>query len=1054
MFSSTSRTEQDLQASVRKACSGEESAPKRKHVRGCIVYTWDHKASKAFWEAMKLLPIQSDEIQMFKSLIVIHKVLQEGHPSSLVGGYRNIPWIESLGRTFPGDGMKNYGRLIREYVSYIIKKLHFHHDHRGFNGTFEYEEYVSLKVVSDPNEGYEAILDLLGLQDALDDFQRLIFASIHRSKGSECVVSALVPLVAESYGIHKFLVSMLRAMHRSAESDEVLQPLRDRFYDQYRRLYEFYADCSSIRYLTTLITIPKISVNPPNLMIEDSDTNGNGNGNSVELPPRPVPSSTPSTRSVEQEEVPQSMISQPTGMVRDTYAQQQREYELQQQQLQQQQQAQLLQQQQMQQQQQQYWEDQQRQQAEAQQLAQQQLMADQMQRQAQGRVAELERDMLALRGQYDRDQLMLEQYDQKVKALENELGTTVESAQQQLMSKEEQMNYLQEEVSYWKSKYESLAKLYSQLRQEHLGLLAKFKKVQQKASSAQEAVEKREKMEKDLKSKNIELADLIRERDRARLELDRLRGGSKNEIEKMEAEIRTLEDKLATTERAQSSNLSSIFSQHNKEMDELKSQLQRSMTISDPNRISDLEARLNERERELEIMHQTMEETINDLANQQKENDAAMDEQIDEVLSAHLVKLSNLIDAILKSGISRIQDSIFELDSPMQAGNLNSSPEYIATLIEKSSNLSTDFGTSFNNYIADGPNGDQIAVIETITYFTTSISDILLNTKGLTRLAKIDDFQDDLIDTARNLAEISQVFLESLFSENLKSLSDEEKTDTVINGNLDVQEILQTLLQFVESIKAPNQKINLDKSNMEISELVDHEMANATKAVDLASEHLNKLMSKPADPKLSDIDMEINKSILGSALAIITAIKLLISASIDSQEEIVNNGRGANSKASFYKKNNKWTEGLISASKQIAQSTGILIRIADGVLSGTNSSEELIVASNEVAATTAQLVSSARVKSQLMSKTQDNLEIASKKVNLACKQLVTKVGELISKKDDLDEVDYSRLSIHENKTAEMEQQVEILKLENALMGARKRLGEIRKFSYRDDDDDE
>ncbi|KGK36036.1 hypothetical protein JL09_g4815, partial [Pichia kudriavzevii] len=138
----------------------------------------------------------------------------------------------------------------------------------------------------------------------------------------------------------------------------------------------------------------------------------------------------------------------------------------------------------------------------------------------------------------------------------------------------------------------------------------------------------------------------------------------------------------------------------------------------------------------------------------------------------------------------------------------------------------------------------------------------------------------------------------------------------------------------------------------------------------------------------------------------------------------------------------------------IAYSTNTLIRIADGVLQNKHSNEELVVASREVAASTAQLVSAARVKSQFMSKTQNKLEDASKKVNLACKQLVDQVNKLIIGKHEVEDIDYSKLSIHENKTAEMEQQVEILKLENALSSARKRLGEIRKFSYKDDDSDE
>lgn len=75
----------------------------------------------------------------------------------------------------------------------------------------------------------------------------------------------------------------------------------------------------------------------------------------------------------------------------------------------------------------------------------------------------------------------------------------------------------------WKNKYEALAKLYSQLRQEHLELINKFKAAQLKANSAQEAIDKMERMERDMRAKNLELADMIRERDRSRHELDRLK---------------------------------------------------------------------------------------------------------------------------------------------------------------------------------------------------------------------------------------------------------------------------------------------------------------------------------------------------------------------------------------------------------------------------------------------------------------------------------------------------------------------------------------------------
>ncbi|GMG55552.1 unnamed protein product [Ambrosiozyma monospora] len=692
-------------------------------------------------------------------------------------------------------------------------------------------------------------------------------------RNGNVAVAALVPIIAESYGIHKFLISMLRAMYSSSSADELLQPLKERFFVQHRRLYEFYADCSSIRYLTTLITIPKIPYDPPNLTVQDDGT--------VITPP------TQERAPESPEPTPQPIQSQPTGAITDAYIKAQRDFELEQQKMEQERQAQLLQQQQQQQQQQQYWAEQQRQQAETQMLAQQQLLADQVQRQAQGRVAELERDLLALRGQYDKDQLMLEQYDQRVQALEQEIGNTSQTAQQQIASRDEQLTRLQEQVTYWKNKYESLAKLYTQLRQEHLNLLTKFKKIQQKASSAQEAIDKREKLEKEMKAKNIELADLIRERDRAKLELDRLKSSKNKEYETLELRNRDLEDRLATTERAQSSNLSSIFAQHNKEIDDLQKRLQNSLSISDPNRLADLENKLREKEMELEMTQQTMEETIKDLASQQHETDEAMNNQIDEVLQAHVNKLSSLIDSLLKAGADRIQDAVFELDSPMQAGNYNASPEYLATLIEKCSDVCTDFAKAFSDYIVDGPEGDQVAVINTITTLTTAIAEILLNTKGLTRLTKLDDYQDDLVDTARDTAEITQVFFEGLLSENLQGLSIEDQTDKAINGNIDVQEMLQALLQLVESLKAPNNRIDLNNVKGELSDLVDREMASASKAIDDAFAHLNDLLLRPIDPTISAFDTEINKSILASAMAIINAIKLLIQASIASQEEIV-----------------------------------------------------------------------------------------------------------------------------------------------------------------------
>jgi hypothetical protein len=164
-------------------------------------------------------PILADEVQTFKALITVHKVLQEGHPSTLREAMANRGWIDSLNRGMSGEGLRGYGPLIKEYVNFLLAKLSFHSQHPDFNGTFEYEEYISLKGINDPNEGYETISDLMSLQDRIEQFQKLIFSHFRSGGNNECRISALVPLVQESYGIYKFITSMLRAMHTSKCSD-------------------------------------------------------------------------------------------------------------------------------------------------------------------------------------------------------------------------------------------------------------------------------------------------------------------------------------------------------------------------------------------------------------------------------------------------------------------------------------------------------------------------------------------------------------------------------------------------------------------------------------------------------------------------------------------------------------------------------------------------------------------------------------------------------------------------------------------------------------------
>ncbi|TIA64181.1 SLA2 Src like adaptor 2 [Aureobasidium pullulans] len=1045
------KQESELAINIRKATSIEETAPKRKHVRACIVYTYDHRSSQSFWAGMKVQPIMADEIQTFKALITIHKVLQEGHPVVLKEAQAHVGWLESLSRGVAGgDGMKGYGSLISEYVYYLIAKLNFHRNHPEFNGTFEYEEYISLKSINDPNEGYETISDLMNLQDQIETFQKLVFANFRGGLNNECKISCLVPLVQESYGIYKFITSMLRAMHTALGDDEVLAPLRGRYDAQHYRLVKFYYECSNLRYLTSLITIPKLPQDPPNLLGDDEDRPA--------LPARPKnePVTKPADTPPRQPSVDPEPINE---FWKNEQARQQEEYEAEQRRLQAQWDEAQRQQQQASLQAQRDFEEQQRLQAEQQRLAQEQLMRDQYSQQTQGRMAELERENLNARAQYERDQLMLEQYDRRMKALEGELQQLQVNFGQQNASKDEQIRALQEQINTWRTKYEALAKLYSQLRHEHLELLQKFKGVQLKAASAQEAIDRREKLERELKTKNLELADMIRERDRALHDKDRSSGGHKDELEKLRRELRFALDKAENAERSKGSELSSLLSRHNREIADLEEALRNKTRALDDaqNKYgeadSDLERLLREKEDELEIFKAGMDQTLlelNELRNGQGETNEALDEQIDTMLLDSVRKITDIIDSVLQSGVQRVDDALYELDSTMQAGNQSASGAYVMSTIEKAASSAMEFSTAFNNFIADGPNSTHAEVIRTVHTFSNSVADVLSNTKGLTRFASDEKKADQLMNAARQSALSTVSFFRSIQSYRLDGLDDLQKTDVVINKNNEVQINLNSLSKIADAF-APKTKIT--SASGDLGDLVDREMANAAKAIEAATDRLTALMNKSRDG-YSTYELKIHDAILGAAIAVTNAIANLIKAATASQQEIVKEGRGSSlSKSAFYKKNNRWTEGLISAAKAVANSTNLLIETADGVIGGRNSPEQLIVASNDVSASTAQLVAASRVKASFMSKTQERLEDASKAVTGACRSLVKQVQAIIDARANGEEVvDYSKLSKHEFNRSHMEKQVEILQLENALGRARKDLGEMRKLAYQEDED--
>ncbi|KAI1315799.1 sla2 Src-like adaptor 2 [Mortierella claussenii] len=1039
------KAETELVLHIKKATSPEETAPKQKHVRACIVYTWDYRSSSSVWHGFRTQPMLGDEVQTFKALISAHKIIRDGHPTALKDAQKETDWLDQCARSTSQYDGRGYSTLIRNYVDFLHSKLRYHANHPEFNGTFDYKEYISLKGIDDPNEGYETITDLMNLQDQIDQFQKLVFANFRPSSNNECRIAALVPLVEETYAIYKFSTSMLRAMHKRTNDPEGLVLLRQRYNGQHYALIKFYYECSNLKYLTSLISVPKLPQDPPNLLGSDSPSLA---------PQRKVTTVLKDTTPAEPDWAAQQR----------EIAKKQREYELEQNRLQQQREMEQQQQQMEALKLQQNFEEQQRQQMERERLQREQLQREQMQRQAEGRLAELERDVLALRGQYERDQMLIDQYDRRVKGLEQEMQLINMNAQQQLASKDAMIQSIQEQINIWKSKYEALAKLYSQLRQEHLDLLTKFKSVQLKANSAQEAVDKMEKMQKEIKDKNLQMADMVRERDRARNELLRWQNTQNDEIARLKRDLEMANGRVEDLGRSKSSEVGAMVAKFNREKQDLEDLANRRQREIDSlvRQVEDQRAEIErmqiENEEEKAVLESGLDETLMELAmlkDGQSEQSSALQGRIDSMASAHKRKLQQILDSILETCIGKVEESVYNLESPTQLGNQTATPEFTLSMIEKAQTASTEFELSLLQYLRTASSNDvnQVEAIRAALQLSQSTSDVMDNAKGITRLAKKDEDAEDIVKQARDSALATQEFFTNVMSAHLGGLSPERAIATITRANESVQNVLERLAKSAENLIPKNNQLDTN-GRLDLGDMVEMEMGNAARTIEEATARLQALMAKPKNDGLSAIELQVNASILESAMAMMQAIGHLIKCATISQQEIVAQGRGTSTNAAFYKKNNRWTEGLISAAKAVAMATTLLVETADGVIGKTHSMEQLLVASNEVAAATAQLVAASRVKANFMSKAQDNLERASKAVTEASRALVRAVKAIMERemKQREQEVDYQNMNAHEFKIKEMTQQVEILKLEKELTLARRVLGEMRKVSYHQGDD--
>ncbi|XP_050459259.1 huntingtin-interacting protein 1-related protein isoform X1 [Cataglyphis hispanica] len=392
-----------------------------------------------------------------------------------------------------------------------------------------------------------------------------------------------------------------------------------------------------------------------------------------------------------------------------------------------------------------------------------------------------------------------------------------------------------------------------------------------------------------------------------------------------------------------------------------------------------------------------------------------------------------LLNAISEAE-SILHHAMHAIDNPAISA-LTCTPDYLGNLLEPTEKSLNDLEEAYNNYISDTTKGK--ALIRTAIHGAYFLALYLIYAKSTSNTSTDIGLADRFADECKQLGSQGLIILSYI----------KEKSSMTIVQIANVKSQLQKISSLVNALSTTQNNVEV------IGSLVENELQSMDKAIEEAVARIQDMLdkSRAAD---SGLKLKVNEQILDSCTELIKFIRKLVQRSRLLQKEIVEQGRGTASVTEFYKRNHQWSEGLISAAKAIAMGANFLLEAADKVVLGNGKFEQLVVASQGIAASTAQLVVASRVKADRNSTNLTELSKASREVTQATANVVATVKSCNHLVEENEDLDMSNLSLHQAKRLEMEAQVRILELEQALETERLRLAALRRYHYQLDGDNE
>uniref|UniRef100_A0A1Q3FL40 Putative actin-binding protein n=1 Tax=Culex tarsalis TaxID=7177 RepID=A0A1Q3FL40_CULTA len=627
----------------------------------------------------------------------------------------------------------------------------------------------------------------------------------------------------------------------------------------------------------------------------------------------------------------------------------------------------------------------------------------------------------------------------------------LESSLSEVQNEREQLNQQYEEVL---AKLEALHIKTEERTKEEASLQ---QSVQEKSQQAQELVDKLDRLTRDYESLQQQHADLeaakaaqeqefnrIHEEDL--LKLDSLQGELTETVSTLNAEKENLFSAKEDTVQ-QLLLLQTESSQRTADFDSLEKDLKNVIEQKD-HELEELRARYKEMEEKYQSLDANMdrllaekgaiESDLQDLLHQQEEMDAHYQTALETIrnLENSLADakitgesaLRALLEACIKSSEKLTLRAISENEMPGAGGT----PTYFLMIAEELQDVLSKLTIVHDNYLKDNSTNVESLARKVIIGAHLLASAHVQGMSICNRSANIECGE-------RIAEEIKQLggSIASLF----QSLQKTSESDAVGEKITDLKDKLQAVTNMIGDLSKQTD------GTENLGDLVENELSSMDKAIEEAAAQIEEMLSKSRASD-SGIKLEVNEKILDACTNLMQAIRLLVQKSRLLQSEIVALGKGSASAKEFYKRNHQWTEGLISAAKSVAQGANFLVTAANKtVAGGARHQLDLIVAAQEITACTAQLVVASRVKAPRGSQNLNALGTASKQVTQATGIVVATAKDCSQRLEDSQDLDLGSLTVHQAKTREMEIQVKVLELEQALQMERMRLAAFRKKNY-------